>query len=104
MDNQQHHTYSFGSFILDTRQRTFSQDGTPIHLEPKVFNTLKFLVERPNYAVTRDEIKAAVWGADRFLGGTSIDVNISKIRSALGESSDVYIETVTTIGFIFHAE
>ena len=99
--------YAFGRFVLNTRQRAFLRDGEPIHLERKVFETLKFLVgyafEHPNEVVTRDQIKTAVWGATS-VGAGSVDRNIHEVRDALGESGDVSVATVPGVGFIFHGE
>ena len=81
--------FAFHHFRLDPAQRQLNQDGQPITLTPKEFDTLLVLVEAGGRVVDKEELIARVW-PDSFVGDGSLARNISVLRKALG---DEVIET-----------
>jgi TolB-like protein/DNA-binding winged helix-turn-helix (wHTH) protein/Tfp pilus assembly protein PilF len=77
-------------------------DGKPIPLEPKVFQTLLFLVRNRGRLVEKDELMREIW-PDRFVEETNLARNISVLRKVLGrdENGDQYIETAARRGYRF---
>jgi DNA-binding winged helix-turn-helix (wHTH) protein len=58
-----------------------------VPLTPKVFDTLRVLVERRGEQVTKDELMRQVWeGA--IVEETNLTTNISHLRKALGEKKN----------------
>jgi len=55
-------TYEFGDCRLDVTGRKLVRKGKDIKLSPKEFKLLHYFVERPERALTRDEILNKVWG------------------------------------------
>ena len=62
---------------------------------------LKYLVERPNTVIKREEMLKAIWGDDDYFMGRSLDVFISRIRKFLTEDPSLKIENIHSIGFRF---
>jgi DNA-binding winged helix-turn-helix (wHTH) protein/tetratricopeptide (TPR) repeat protein/TolB-like protein len=96
--------YEFGPFRLESRERRLLKEGTPIALPPKVFDTLRVLVENAGHVVTKDELMASLWPGTSVEEG-NLTKNIWLIRKALEEKEgdDRYIETVPKAGYRFVA-
>ena len=73
-----------------------------LELTPKEFATLRYLVERANRLVTKDELLSTVWG-DAIVSEAALASCIRDLRRALNDSSRTprYIETVHRRGFRF---
>src|SRR5215470_9912312 len=94
--------YEFGRFRLEPAAGQLLSDGTPIPLEPKVFQTLLVLVRNRGRLVEKDELMREIW-PDRFVEETNLARNISVLRKILGkdQNGDQYIETVPRRGYRF---
>ncbi|HEX8190551.1 MAG TPA: alpha/beta fold hydrolase [Pyrinomonadaceae bacterium] len=97
--------YTFGPFVLDTREGTLLREGRPVRLTPKAFETLVALVERSGHCVGKGELMRRVW-PDSFVEENNLSQNISRLRRALragGPGPLNYIETVPRRGYRFNA-
>jgi DNA-binding winged helix-turn-helix (wHTH) protein len=96
--------YEFGDFRLDVRERRLLQDGQPIPLTTKVFETLRVLLERSGQLLTKDELMQHIW-PDAVVEENNLNHNISVLRRALGErrTGPRFIETVPRVGYRFVA-
>lgn len=96
--------YRFDRFVLDTEQFTLADAGTPVHVEPLVFDLLACLVENVGRVLTRDCIVERVWKG-RIVSDATIASCIKSARKALGDSgeSQSYIRTVRGRGIQFSA-
>ncbi len=96
--------YEFGPFRLEARERRLLKEGRPIALQPKVFDTLRLLVENAGHIVTKTELMAFLWPETAVEEG-NLTKNIWLIRKALGEAEgeNRYIETVPKAGYRFVA-
>jgi DNA-binding winged helix-turn-helix (wHTH) protein len=76
--------------------------GKSIHLEPKVFTTLRVLVENYGRVVRKDELMKAGW-PNTYVTDASLNRNVSKVREALEDQKEQprYIINVPTIGYKF---
>ncbi len=98
-------TYTFGPFVLDTREGTLLREGRPVQLTPKAFETLVALVERSGHCLGKEELMRRVW-PDSFVEENNLSQNISQLRRALqadGADDARYIETVPRRGYRFNA-
>lgn len=93
--------YEFGEWRLDPTERLLLRSGEPVYLQPKVFDTLLLLVQRPGSLVTKSEFMKEVW-RDAFVGDGTLAQNILQLRKALGDSGAV--ETVSKKGYRFALE
>jgi two-component system phosphate regulon response regulator PhoB len=72
----------------------------PIALTASEFRILNFLVRRPGWVFSREQIIRAVKGDDYPVTERSVDVQIVGLRKKLGPAGD-YIETVRGVGYRF---
>ena len=104
MNVQARTIYEFGSFRLDPAQFVLLREGSVVPLTPKVFETLKILVERNGQVVEKDELLQKIW-SDTVVEEASLAKNISVLRKVLSEngSGKSYIETIPKRGYRFTA-
>ena len=104
MSEEKPHLYEFGHFRLDAARRLLFKDGELVPLTPKVFETLRVLVERSGEQVTKDELMSEVWEGS-IVEETNLTTNVSHLRKALGEKKNEhqYILTIPGEGYRFVA-
>lgn len=96
-------SYRFDDCELNTASRKFFRGGSEIVLTPKEFDLLTFFLRRACRALTRDQILAAVWGANAWVGPRSVDRCVTMLRKKV-ESDPCrprYIQTVRDVGYRF---
>lgn len=81
--------------LLDLDLKQCFVDGKQIKLTKTEFELLAFLMSNPGKIYSRDEIVTRVWD-DVIVLGRTIDVNITRLRSKIGEYG-AYI--ITRLGF-----
>ncbi len=99
-----HHSYEFGEFRLEPQDRLLFRNGELVSLTPKVFDTLRLLVEHHGHTLEKDRLLKEIW-PDTFVGEGTLTRNIYILRKTLGDSSesDEYIATVPKHGYRFVA-
>jgi DNA-binding winged helix-turn-helix (wHTH) protein/TolB-like protein len=98
--------YRFGVFEFDADSTELRRQGTPVHLQSQPSRVLSCLIENSDRTVTRDELRAAIWGNETFVDfERGLNFCISQIRSALGDDSaqPIYIQTFPKRGYQFIA-
>jgi TolB-like protein len=97
--------YAFEDCELDTDKVELRVGGAPVAVEPQVFELLRFLIERRDRVVTREEIIEGVWGG-RFVSDSAVSSRIKSARQAIGDDcrAQRMIKTVHGSGFRFVAE
>ena len=79
--------YVFADCILDVRLRQLRRGGSPVDLQPQVFDLLVFLIENRDRVVSRDDLLAAIWGG-RIVSESTLASRISAARSAIGDTGN----------------
>ena len=77
--------------------------GVEIKLRPKVYETLKYLVEHPGRLIGKQELMQAVW-PDAFVTDDSLVQCTLELRRALDDRSQQLLKTVPRRGYLFTAE
>ncbi len=97
-------THCFDDFELDTERFELRRAGTPVPVEPQVFEVLAHLVRHHGRLVTKEELLDGVWG-DRFVSESALSSRIKSARRAVGDdgSAQRLIATVHGRGFRFVA-
>jgi DNA-binding winged helix-turn-helix (wHTH) protein len=95
--------YQFGEFTLDVARGCVLKAGEEIKLRPKVYETLKYLVEHPGRLIRKQELMQAVW-PDAFVTGDSLVQCTLELRRALDDRSQQLLKTVPRRGYLFSAE
>ena len=91
--------YAFGEFTLDLERGELSRGGADLHLRPKSFEVLRYLVQHAGRLVGKQELLDAVWGRTVVTEG-SLTQCIADIRRAIGDDAQQMLRTVPRRGFI----
>jgi DNA-binding winged helix-turn-helix (wHTH) protein/TolB-like protein len=99
-------TFRFGVFEFVPETGELRRDGVRVRIEPQPARALSLLLERAGNLVTREELKARIWG-----GETHVDFNrglaysIGQVRTALGDSAENprFVQTLPRRGYRFIA-
>ena len=85
-----------GGIRMDVGRHEASLDGTSLHLTPKEFGVLEYLMTRPGHVVSAEELLEHVWdeNADPFT--QTVRVTVGTLRRKLGGD---LIETVVGRGY-----
>jgi len=90
---------------VDTSSHQATISGVPLHLKPKEFDLLVFLMSNRGRAFFRDQLLEQVWGYD-YAGDTrTVDVHVRWLREKVetDPSHPELIETVRGVGYRFKA-
>lgn len=88
----------FGNVTMDTKSKTVTGGGQEIALTPNEYDLLKYLIERNDQAVSRDELLESIWGYNTEIETRATDDTVRRLRKKL-ECSNVLIEAVWGFGF-----
>lgn len=95
---------SFDRFDFDPHTLELRDGGVAVPLQQQPARVLALLLARRGELVTRDELRAAIWGDDTFVDfNRSLNFCISQIRAALGDDADEprFVETLRGRGYRF---
>ena len=95
---------TFGEFEIDEAAGELRHAGVRVRLQDLPFRMLVVLAGRPGEVVTREELRAALWGAETFVDAEAgLNTAIGKLREALGDSAESprFIETIPKRGYRF---
>ncbi len=79
--------FLFADHTLDTDRRELRRSGTPIAVEPQVFDLLTYLVQNRERVVSKDDLFASVWGG-RIVADSTLSSRINAARKAIGDSGE----------------
>jgi predicted ATPase/DNA-binding winged helix-turn-helix (wHTH) protein len=96
-------SYQFGEFILDVARGCVLKGGKEIQLRPKVYETLKYLVEHSGRLIGKQELIQAVW-PDAFVTDDSLVQCTVELRRALDDRTQRILKTVPRRGYLFRAQ
>lgn len=88
-------------FLLNTRNRTLEKNGKRIKLTQVEYSIMKFFMDNPGKALSREEILDVVWGRDYFGEVKIVDVNIRRLRIKIEDdaTNPTFITTVWGFGY-----
>jgi len=90
----------FGPLQVDQQRQEVTKGGSRLRLQRKVYEVLLALLEKHGEAVTREEIRARLWPTDVHVNYyANVNANVTKLRQALGDSSELYIGTIPRKGY-----
>jgi two-component system alkaline phosphatase synthesis response regulator PhoP len=95
--------FDLGDLMVDCGRREVRFRGQLVHLKPKEFDLLRYLVEHAGQVLSREQIVAGVWGADYVGGIRTVDVHMRWLRQKVEEdpASPGRIKTVRGAGYLF---
>ena len=88
-------------FLLNVRNRTLEKNGQRVKLTQVEYAIMKFFMENPGKALSREEILDTVWGRDYFGELKIVDVNIRRLRLKIEDNvqTPTFITTVWGYGY-----
>jgi predicted ATPase/DNA-binding winged helix-turn-helix (wHTH) protein len=95
-------SYQFAEFTLDIARGCLLRAGAEIKLRPKVYETLKYLVEHPGQLIGKQELMQAVW-PNAFVTDDSLVQCTLELRRALDDGRQQLLKTVPRRGYLFTA-
>ncbi len=98
--------FRFGTFEFDDASRDVRRDGVPVRMQAQPKQVLATLLAQAGRTVSREELRAAVWGSDTHVDfDRGLNFCIAQIRAALGDDAarPVYVQTVARLGYRFIA-
>jgi len=93
----EHGSWWFGAFELDSVDRRLTRYGAVISLPPKAFDILTVLVKNAGHLVTRDDLFQTVWGGIA-VQDANLTNNVTALRRVLGRTA---ITSVPRHGYRF---
>ncbi|HVW27159.1 MAG TPA: AAA family ATPase [Polyangiaceae bacterium] len=96
--------WAFDEFEVDSAACELRRRGRPVVLQPRVFDTLRYLIENSSRVVSRQELLDALWKGQRVKPG-AVPWCVNHVRRALGQRAlDKYpIDTIRGRGYRFVA-
>jgi two-component system KDP operon response regulator KdpE len=93
-----------GDFFIDSEKRIVEVRGREVHLSPKEFDLLVYLVQRPEKVLTHRTLLAAIWGSHAVEQPESLRVLVSQLRKKIepGEQPR-YIINEPWVGYRFQS-
>ncbi len=95
--------FTYRGLHIDYSSYEVDLDGKRVELGPTELKLLRFLTQHPGRVYTRDQLLDYVWGNETFVEPRTVDVHISRLRTALEKDKEKpqYILTVRGIGYKF---
>jgi DNA-binding winged helix-turn-helix (wHTH) protein len=92
----------FGDCVIDTDTRRVFREGQEVHLSPKGFALLSYLVDARPKALSKVELHEHIWPAT-FVSDDSLAKLVTEIRHVIGdEARDArWLRTVHGFGYAF---
>ena len=91
--------YEFSTYRLIASEHLLLRNEEKLHLTPKAFELLVFLIERNNRVVSKAEIIEGVW-SESFVEEANLAVHVSSLRKVFsGNEDQVSIETLPRLGY-----
>ena len=90
--------YVFGDYTLDTQGYALSRAGASVHVRPKVFQVLAYLLAHRDRVVPKPELMEQVWPG-QSVSDETLDSCIALARRAVGDSARVQAVIQTRHGF-----
>ncbi|MCU0326304.1 MAG: response regulator transcription factor [Spirosomaceae bacterium] len=95
-------TFQIGQYKFDYQQLKLTLNDKVEQLTAREAEVLRFLCQRKNQIIKREEILVAIWGRDDYFLGRSLDVFITRIRKMLAGDPALKIENIHGVGFKFN--
>ncbi len=86
-----------GAVRLDTGSRRAHAGGREVELTATEFDLIAYLMRRPGWVFSREQILMDVWGYSAVAGTRTVDVHVAQLRGKLGRASPV--RTVRGVGY-----
>jgi two-component system KDP operon response regulator KdpE len=97
-------TIQTGDFHIDLEGRTVKVNNEDLHLTPKEYELLVYLIQHPNKVLTHRVLLGAIWGGDYVEQTEYLRVFVGQLRKKIepDPSKPRYILTEPWVGYRFN--
>ncbi|OPY86751.1 MAG: Phosphate regulon transcriptional regulatory protein PhoB [Smithella sp. PtaU1.Bin162] len=105
-ESREKEIFDFRELHIDYQSYEITMGGRKIELGPTEMKLLMFFTRHPGRVYSRDQLLDHVWGDEAFVEPRTVDVHISRLRSAIETDKEKpeYVLTVRGIGYKFTDE
>src|SRR5215831_11599600 len=89
---------AFGPFTIDIDRGEVTCDRGPVHLRPKTFSLLRYLVDRAGRVVSKQELLESLWPGV-VVTDDSLTQAVRELRLALDDRERILLRTVLRRGY-----
>ncbi len=94
-------SYVAGDLLLQQKQRRLTKSGKDIHLRPKEFAILEYLMRHPNQYFTSRQLIENIWESDNDTSEDTIRTSIKTLRKKIADDAEeCAIKTTVGYGYI----
>ncbi len=101
-EEQKSEIHNIGNYIFDFKNQSLTFNGITRRITERECEILNYFSKHRNTIIKREVLLNTLWGENDYFLGRSLDVFITKIRKYLKDDSDISIENVFKVGFIFN--
>lgn len=91
--------WSFGPIVLKESSHEVFVDDHPVELTFKEYELLHLFLQKPEVAISRDEMMDKVWHSTYTVESRTVDMHVRTLRQKLGAAGEL-IQTVRKVGYI----
>jgi DNA-binding response OmpR family regulator len=96
-------TLEVGDVVVDLIRRSVTRNLVPIDVTRQEFVLLTCLLRRASECVPRKTLMESIWGSERAVGTSALDVLVNSLRSKIDTPfPKKLIGTVRGTGYVFH--
>jgi len=95
--------FTFGNVNVDFSKMEVTRDGQPVQLTAQEFKILRFMFDRSEHVVSREELLTEVWGYQNYPSTRTVDNHMLRLRQKLepDPSRPTHFRTVHSAGYKF---
>ncbi|MBS2006973.1 MAG: response regulator transcription factor [Cyanobacteria bacterium SZAS TMP-1] len=92
-----------GDIVLDTTKYRVTKSGKEVHLVPKDFAVLEYLMRHPDQVFSSDTLLERIWSSESEATGEALRTSIKRLRQKLDDENveleQSFIENIPRIGY-----
>lgn len=98
--------FTIDSLVLDTARRRVTVDGLDVHLTPKEYDLLTYMVVNADRVLTHRQLLSKVWGPEYMDDAHTLRVHIANLRNKIERHPERprFIQTETRVGYRFRTD
>ena len=95
----------FGNLMMDISRHIVTLDGSELELNPKEYDLLRYFMEHPGKAMSREQLIQEIWGWDFAGDSRTVDVHVRWLRQKIERdpSTPTRLVTVRGAGYRFES-
>lgn len=101
-EKQKETVYEDGNLCINFSQMTATLDKVPLELSPLEYRILQYFIVNKKHILKRDQLLEHLWDfSENFVGDTSLNTAISRLRKKIEASGHRYIKTIYGTGYMW---